>query len=85
MAQYLGFRGDGISFLGSLWPVILLVPIFGSIQGPHWQHEHLSIKMISSVRVSGRLVFPPSFQPLPDSSGRPQLVSSMLVIKISLL
>lgn len=55
MAQYLEFYGDGFSFLGSLWPVVLLVPVFGSIQGPLWQHEHLSIKMISSVRASGRL------------------------------
>lgn len=77
MARYLGFYGDGVSFLGSLWPVILLVPIFGSIQGPPWQHEHLSIKMISSVEgfwEAGRtyyvLVFPPSFQLLLDSSGR---------------
>ena len=73
MAHSLRFYGGDVSFLGCLWPIILLVPIFGLTQGPSWWCTHLSAKMDSSVRVSGRLgqdiLSPPSsFWPLPNSS-----------------
>ena len=55
MACSLRFYGDGVSFLGCLWPIILFVTIFGLTQGPSWWREHLSAKTESSVRVSGRL------------------------------
>ena len=55
MALSLRFSGNGVSFPGCLWPIILLVPIFGLTQGPSWWCAHLSAKMDSSVSVSGRL------------------------------
>ena len=56
MARSLRFYGNWISFLGHLWPIILLVPIFGLTQGPSWWCMHLSAKMDSSMRISQRLV-----------------------------
>ena len=47
--------GDAVSFPSCLWPMILPVPIFGLIQGPSWWCLDLSVKIFSSVRVSGRL------------------------------
>ena len=38
--------GNGFSSLGHLWPVILLVPVFGPIPGS----AGISVKMDSSVR-----------------------------------
>ena len=55
MAYSLRLYGNEVSFPGCLWPIILLVSIFGLTQGPFWWHLHLSAKMDSSVRVSGRL------------------------------
>ena len=43
------FYGNGASFLGCLWTIILPVPIFAPVQGPS------SVKMVSSVSVSKRL------------------------------
>ena len=62
-----------VCFLGYFWPVILPVSIFGLTQVPSWGLMHLSAKMDSSVRCSGRwqdilwagisslLVAPPKF------------------------
>ena len=47
--------GGGVSFPGCLWPIILLVPISGPIQGPSWWCALISVKMVSSAMVSGRL------------------------------
>ena len=54
----------------------LVWPIFGLTWGPSCWHTHLSAKMGSSVKDSGRLVgrycrlvSPPSFRPLPNSPG----------------
>ena len=55
LAHSLRIYGGGLGFLGCLWPVISLVPIFGLTQGPSWCQAHLSAKMDSSPRVSGRL------------------------------
>ena len=44
-----------VSFLGCLWPVILLMHIFGHTQGPSWWYPCLSVNMDCSIRVSGRL------------------------------
>ena len=55
MACSVRFHGNWVSFAGCLWPVILLVPILGLIQSSSWWCTHLSVKMVSSMRVSGRL------------------------------
>ena len=55
MARSLRFHGNGVGFLGHLWPVILLVALMWSDLGPSWWCVHLSAKMKSSVWVSGRL------------------------------
>ena len=55
MAHSLRFYGNGISFPGCLWPIILLVARMWSDLGPSWWRKHLSAKVNSSVRVSGRL------------------------------
>ena len=39
------FYGDGVSFLGFLWPVFLLVPPFGLIQSP-WEGKRLSARRL---------------------------------------
>ena len=78
-------------FPGCLWPVILLMPIFGPTQGPSGWRTHAPVKMDSSVRVPGRLggtyglASPPSFWPLPNSSRwfSRQLVSSVFLIGTS--
>lgn len=54
MAPSLRVYAGGAGFLGCLWPVILLMPIFGLPQGPSWRRTHLSIKTYSRARVSGR-------------------------------
>ena len=51
----LPFHGDEVSFLGPLWPVSLLVPVFVLTQGPSQWYVYLSANMGSSMRVSGRL------------------------------
>ena len=55
MAHSLRFSGNGISVPGCLWPIILLVAPMWSDSGPSWWRKHLSAKVNSSVRVSGRL------------------------------
>ena len=55
MACSLMVYGGGVSLLGCLWPIILLVPIFGPAQGPSWWRVHLSVKMEYSAGVSGSL------------------------------
>lgn len=54
MAPSLRVYAGGAGFLGCLWPIILLMPIFGLPQGPSWWHIHLSIRTDSRARVSGR-------------------------------
>ena len=43
--QAVWLYGGGVSLLGCLWPIILLVSIFALTQGPSWRHVHLSAKM----------------------------------------
>ena len=90
MACSLRVYGNGVSFPGCLWPIIFLVLIFGLIQGPSWWCTHFSVKMISSTRVSGRLVghimgcgVSSFLWPLPNSFGWWQLVSSVFLIGTS--
>ena len=53
-SQSLGVDGDGVSsFGGCLWPLILLVPIFGLTQGPSWWHMHLSARWFPAWGVLG--------------------------------
>ena len=47
-----------VYFLGCFWPVFLPVSVFGLTQVPSWGLMHLSAKMDSSVRCSGRLAGP---------------------------
>lgn len=47
--------GNRVSFLGWLWLITLPVSIFSLIQNPSWWCTHLSTKMDSRVRASGRL------------------------------
>ena len=54
MASSLRVYAGGAGFPGCLWPIILLMPIFGLPQGPSWWCTHLSIKTDSRARVSGR-------------------------------
>ena len=57
-----------------LWPVILLMPSFSPTQGPSWWHVHPSIKMIFSMRESGRLArdfMDWSFLPFFGGNGKP--------------
>ena len=49
MAGGLGFYGHRVSFPGCLWPIILT-------QGPSWWYVHISAKMNSSKKDSGRLI-----------------------------
>ena len=65
MACSLMVYGGGVSLLGCLWPIILLVPIFGVTQGPSWWRAHLSAKMDSRSRVSGRQAGPMGWRLLP--------------------
>ena len=68
--QNLGFYCNGVSFPDCLWPIILLVPTLVQFKTFCW-HVHLSIKIVSRVRVSGRLAgyyglaSPPFFCPTP--------------------
>ena len=52
--QSLGFYCNGVSFPDCLWPVIFLVPTLVQFK-TSWWHEHLSVKIVSSARISGRL------------------------------
>lgn len=54
MAPSLRVYAGGAGFPGCLWPIILLMPIFGLPQGPSWWHTHLSIRTDSRARVSER-------------------------------
>ena len=44
VALSLGFYSHMVSFPSCLWPIILLVPIFGPIQGSSWWHTHLFVR-----------------------------------------
>lgn len=52
--QNLGFYCNGVRFPDCLWPIILLVPTLVQFK-TFWWHVHLSVKIVSRVRISGRL------------------------------
>ena len=55
-ATRLAVLGFVVTVSGCLWPIILLVPIFGLTQGPAWWHVHHSANVDSSKKGSWRVI-----------------------------